>query len=148
MNKMRVKFIGFGGGFMEYPCYEDEKGKLYFDINDGRGGLSLHTGAYRDECDEIDGEPCNRITEEIECENPFVRSPRERDYMLLSRLQMDCEYYINHPGCNKNSLWSDIDTILNEMETILNSFTEDEKPEWLTDQQFTELKNKIKEVRG
>lgn len=33
------------------------------------------------------------------------------------------------------------------MEKILNSFSKDEKPEWLTDQQFTELKNKVREVQ-
>lgn len=143
---MKVSFIGFGG-YTEYPCYEDEKGKLYFDINDGRNGLALYTGAYRDKYGDIDGEPCYSVKDNIECENPFIRSPRERDYMLLSRLQMDCGYYINRSGCSKNSLWSDIDTILNEMEKILNSFSKDEKPEWLTDQQFTELKNKVREVQ-
>lgn len=54
---MKVSFIGFGG-YTEYPCYEDEKGKLYFDINDGRNGLALYTGAYRDKYGDIDGEPC------------------------------------------------------------------------------------------
>ena len=42
-----VKYAGFGG-YMEVPCYEDENGKLYFDENNGIGGLNLYTGAYRD----------------------------------------------------------------------------------------------------
>lgn len=25
---MKVKYIGFGGGYIEYPCYEDENGKF------------------------------------------------------------------------------------------------------------------------
>lgn len=90
----------------------------------------------------------NRVTEPVECENPFVRSPKEREYMLLNRLQLDCKYYINCAGkCRSSSLWSDIDTIIKEMENIMDSFTEEEKPEWLTDADFEALKNEIKEIQ-
>lgn len=143
---MKVKYIGFGG-YMEVPCYQDENGKIYFDENNGCNGLDLYTGAYMD-CGEICGEPCNRVTEPVECENPFVRSPKEREYMLLNRLQLDCKYYINCAGkCRSSSLWSDIDTIIKEMENIMDSFTEEEKPEWLTDADFEALKNEIKEIQ-
>lgn len=93
-------------------------------------------------------EPCNRVTEPVECENPFVRSSKEREYMLLNRLQLDCKYYINCAGkCRSSSLWADIDTIIKEMENIMDSFTEEEKPEWLTDADFEALKNEIKEIQ-
>lgn len=90
---MKVKYVGFGG-YMEVPCYEDENGKLYFDENNGENGLNLYTGAYRTEWDEICGEPCNRVTEPIECDDPFVRHPRERDYMFLGRMKSDCNYFL------------------------------------------------------
>ena len=57
------------------------------------------------------------------------------------------KYYINCNGCSKNNLWSDIDTILNEMESILKSFQPEDKPEWLTDSEFEELKKKVREVQ-
>ena len=134
---MKVKYIGFGG-YMEVPCYQDENGKIYFDENNGRNGLDLYTGAYMD-CGEICGEPCSRVTEPVECENPFVRSPKEREYMLLNRLQLDCKYYINCAGkCRSSSLWADIDTIIKEMENIM---------EWLTDADFEALKSEIKEIQ-
>ena len=143
---MKVTYIGMGG-YIDTPVYEDENGRLYFDTNNGYGMLNLFTGAYRDKYGDIGGEPCYYVKENIECDNPFIRNPRERDYMLLSRLQMDCGYYINSGGkCRLSSLWADIDTIIKEMENIMDSFTDEEKPEWLTDQQFTELKNKIREV--
>lgn len=143
---MKVKYIGFGG-YMEVPCYQDENGKIYFDENNGRNGLNLYTGAYMD-CGEICGEPCSRVTESVECENPFVRSPKEREYMLLNRLQLDCKYYINCAGkCRESSLWADIDTIIAKMTEILESFSDDEKPEWLTASDFEALKNKIKEIQ-
>ena len=144
---MKVKYIGFGG-YMEKPCYQDENGKIYFDENDGRGELNLYTGAYKDEYGEIWGEPYDRVKEPFECDDPFVRNPKERQYMLLSRLQQDCKWYITCNGkCRSSSLWSDIDNIINEMENIMKSFTEDEKPEWLTDADFEQLKNEVKEIQ-
>lgn len=145
---MKVKYIG-KGGYDDTPVYEDENGKLYFEASscDSGCGLELYTGAYRDEDGFIDGEPCSLVRESIECDNPYREHPRKYSYMLLSRLQMDCKYYINCNGCSKNNLWSDIDTILNEMESILKSFQPEDKPEWLTDSEYEELKKRVKEVQ-
>ena len=58
-------------------------------------------------------------------------SGSEYNYMLLSRLQMDCEYFLNAGARNAKYLWA-----LNEKEQIAkmkelhNGFTE--KPEWLS----------------
>lgn len=78
---MKVNYIGFGGTG-NYPCYEDENGKIYFDLDNGHGELDLHTGAYRHPEDgDICGEPFERVMEEVECEAPFKRHPREFDYL-------------------------------------------------------------------
>lgn len=102
---MKVKYVGFGG-YMEVPCYEDENGKLYFDENNGKNGLNLYTGAYRTEWDEICGEPCNRVTEPVECDDPFVRHPRERDYMFLDRMRNDCNYFLGNGNGYEGHLWA------------------------------------------
>ena len=81
-----VKYAGFGG-YMEVPCYEDENGKLYFDENNGIGGLNLYTGAYRDEFGDILGEPDKKVTEDVRCAEPFARHTRENDYRMLGRLK-------------------------------------------------------------
>lgn len=70
---MKVKYVGFGGYGTEYPCYEDENGKLYFDINHGRNELRLYSGAYKDDYGDICGEPNTSITEDVECDNPFIK---------------------------------------------------------------------------
>lgn len=44
-------------------------------------------------------------------------------------------------------IYADIDTIIKEMENIMDSFTEEEKPEWLTDADFEALKSEIKEIQ-
>lgn len=142
---MKVKYVGFGG-YMEVPCYEDENGKLYFDENDGRNGLNLYTGAYRTECDEICGEPCCKVIEPIECDDPFVRHPREMDYMLLSRMRSDCDYFLGNGNGYERHLWGgSVEVICDEMERIWNSL--EEKPEWLTLEQIHEYREKMMKAR-
>lgn len=65
-------------------------------------------------------------------------------YMLLSRLQCDCEYYLNHgnrfPGC----LWAGNEQEQIEFMTRLHEgFKEDEKPEWLTMDEIKEYARRM-----
>ncbi len=144
---MKVKYVGFGG-YMEVPCYEDENGKLYFDENDGRNGLNLYTGAYRTEWGEICGEPSYRVTEPVECDNPFIRDQREFDYMMLSRLQSDCKYFLgNGDGYEGHLCYKEVNRHCDEMKKIWNSFAGDEKPEWLTLEQIEEYRSEMLKVR-
>ena len=54
-------------------------------------------------------------------------------YMLLSRLQSDCEYYLNHGNRHPKCLWAGNEAEQIEFMTRLyDSFKDDEKPEWLT----------------
>lgn len=141
---MKVKYIRFGGGFIEYPCYEDENGRIYFDLNDGKNGLDLYTGAYRHPEDrDICGEPDTNVKETIECDNPFVRNQREFDYMMLSRYKADCDYFLgNGNGYEGHLYYKDVNKHCDEMEKLYESFAEDEKPEWLTMEQIKEYREK------
>ncbi len=73
---MKVKYVGFGG-YMEVPCYEDENGKLYFDENNGKtDSISIQVLI------ELNGmksvvNHVNRVTEPVECDDPFVRHQRK-----------------------------------------------------------------------
>lgn len=143
---MKVKYIGFGG-LAELPCYEDEKGKIYFDLNDGRNGLDLYTGAYWD-CGEIWGEPNTKVIDPVECYEPFVRHPREFDYMMLDRLRMDCEYFLgNGNGYEGHLYYKEVNKHCDEMEKLWNSFVDEDKPEWLTMKQIKEYRKKMLNVR-
>ena len=134
---MKVKFVGFGG-YLDIPCYEDEKGKLYFDENNGRNELNLYTGAWRDkDCDEICGEPNERVTEPVECEEPFERHAREHDYGMLSRYKSDCEYFLGAGnGYEGHLYYKEVNKHCDEMKKLHNSFADNEKPEWLTEEQI------------
>lgn len=54
-------------------------------------------------------------------------------YMLLDRMQQDCEYYLGCGNRHPKHLWA-----LNEkdhittMKALYNSFSDDKKPEWIT----------------
>ena len=126
-----VKYAGFGG-YMEVPCYEDENGKLYFDENNGIGGLNLYTGAYRDEFGDILGESDKKVTEDVRCAEPFARHTRENDYRMLGRLKQDCEYFLGYGAGNEDALYyKNVAAHCDAMEKLWNSFSEADKPEWL-----------------
>ena len=54
-------------------------------------------------------------------------------YMLLGRLQADCEDYLGFGNRNTNRLWAgNEEAQIETMTKLYESFAEDERPEWLT----------------
>lgn len=54
-------------------------------------------------------------------------------YMMLSRMQMDCNYYLGNGNRNPKNLWAcDEKAQIENMKALWNSFPDGEKPEWLT----------------
>ncbi|UUD44616.1 LPD11 domain-containing protein [Bacillus pumilus] len=65
-------------------------------------------------------------------------------YQLLSRLQSDCRYYLGNGGRNKKKLWAgDEKRHINTMKKLWNSFSIDDKPEWLTWEDILALEVKM-----
>lgn len=65
-------------------------------------------------------------------------------YQLLSRLQMDCNYYLGYGNRNISKLWADSEIEqIETMKALYNSFAKDKKPEWLTLQQIEEYESKM-----
>lgn len=142
---MKVEYIGHND---IYPCYKDKNGKMYFDINDGHGDLDLHTGAYETVCGEICGEPNKRVTEPVECDNPFIRHPREFDYMMLSRMMSDCNYFLgNGNGYEGHLMYGSVEKICDEMERLWKSFSDKDKPEWLSLEQIKRYRERMLKAR-
>lgn len=66
-----------------------------------------------------------------------ISEEKKNQYRMLDRLRTDCEYYFGnrhrHPGC----LWAGNEQDhIKAMKEIWNSFSEKEKPQWLTWQQI------------
>ena len=63
----------------------------------------------------------------------ILKSDEKFRYQLLSRMQMDCNYYLGNGNRNIKHLWAENEEEQIEvMKYIWNSFADDEKPEWLT----------------
>ena len=57
----------------------------------------------------------------------------EFNYMLLDRLKTDCDYYLGNGNRNKKYLWAgDKKKQIEKMKELYNSFSDDDKPEWIT----------------
>lgn len=149
ISMLIVKFVGFGGSGLDYPCYEDGNGKLYFDCNNGCGRLNLHTGAYRDSFGDICGEPDRRSEEIIQCSKPFKRHHRRKDYMMLERLRQDCDFFLGPGcGCENNLYYKTVEEHCNQMEKLWKSFGRYEKPNWLTLEQIKSYRVQMLKARN
>lgn len=70
----------------------------------------------------------------------------EYNYMLLDRLKQDCEYFLGNGNGNVDTLWAkDIDEQIAKMKELYNSFTDDEKPEWITIDDINNYEREMKE---
>jgi len=68
------------------------------------------------------------------------------NYMMLSRLQSDCDYYLGYGNRSEKNLWADdVDKHIAEMKRLWNGFPEDKKPEWLSMDEILEYEKKMKE---
>lgn len=135
MKKLVLKFIGVDS--WSRPVYEDGNGKLFKDTNCDNGEIALCTVS-----GGFDGEPDTPIVyiekyQDMEFEiigKDEEPTPAEKfNYQMLSRLKMDCDYYLGYGNRNTKRLWADNEEEhIVEMKKLYNSFNEDKKPEWLT----------------
>ena len=135
-DKLTLTFIGYDD--FSNPTYKTEAGTLLKDLNDNIELPYLHTVSGND----IDGEPMTAICNIEKYKNLSVvilgreNEPTKEEkfqYMMLSRLKQDCDYYLGNGNRAIKYLWagSEKDQI-QEMKTRHKAFTDDKKPEWLT----------------
>lgn len=61
----------------------------------------------------------------------------EFDYMLLGRLESDCEYYLGYGNRNAKQLWAGSEQAqIDKMRELWDGMPENGKPEWLTREQI------------
>lgn len=72
----------------------------------------------------------------------------EYRYMLLDRLRSDCEYFLGNGNRNEKHLWAgNIDDQIAKMKELYNSFTDDQKPEWITMEDINNYEKEMKELK-
>ena len=124
-----------------YKCIETNV--LYKDIESNRTTPELYSCS-----NDFDGEPDCHIKSSLEIQ--FIKQEEQPtqeekfNYMLLSRLRQDCEYYLGYGNKNKKRLWSgDEQEQINKMKELYNSFSDDKKPEWLTLEQISQYEKSM-----
>ncbi len=71
-------------------------------------------------------------------------NPRKFDYMMLDRLKTDCDYFLgNGDGFLGHLYYKNIDRHIEEMEKIYESFSNEEKPEWINLEDIKNYKEKM-----
>jgi len=78
---------------------------------------------------------------EVENEHTFT-------YMMLSRLQMDNDYFLGAANGYEKVLWAgNVDDQIAEMKKLWNSLPKDGKPEWLSMQEIVDYERKMKNFK-
>lgn len=73
-------------------------------------------------------------------------NPRKYNYMMLDRLRTDCDYFLdNGNGFLGHLYYKDVNKHIEEMKKIYGSFSEQEKPEWISLQDIENYKEKMNE---
>lgn len=83
------------------------------------------------------GEPDSPLKDEYQPKDDTSNAEEEPDftfeYMFLSRLKGDLEYYFGYGNRNEKVLYyGNVQEHIDEMKMRLNAFPEDKRPEWLT----------------
>jgi hypothetical protein len=115
-----------------YKCIET--GNLYKDITLGSDSPELYSCG-----NDFDGEPAFPIKSglEIHFKEKHINHKDEFNYLLLGRLRDDCDYYLGNGNRNAKHLWANNEKDqIEKMKELYNSFSDNEKPEWLTYEQI------------
>lgn len=69
-------------------------------------------------------------------------------YQMLSRLKMDCDYYLGNGNRNKKHLWAENEEKQFEaIKEIWNTFSDDDKPEWLTREDISNYEIQMTKIK-
>ena len=84
---------------------------------------------------------------DMDC-NPVEQDAAFR-YMLLDRMRGDCDYYLGRGDRQAKYLWARSEQEqIETMKAIWNSFSEDEKPAWLSMEQICDYEEKMLGMEG
>lgn len=135
MKKLVLNFIGIDD--WSRPVFEDENGQMFKDTNCDNGKIALCTvyGGFEGEPDtpiEYIEKYQGVVVEVVGREEEPTREEKF-NYQMLSRLKMDCDYYLGNGNRNMKCLWANNEEDhISEMKKLYNEFSENKKPEWLT----------------
>jgi len=75
----------------------------------------------------------------------FKKQNETFHYQLLSRLQLDCEYFLGHGNRSEKHLWSgNVKKHIEDMKALLDTFANDKKPDWISLNDILEYEKQMK----
>lgn len=131
-----------GEDFWSSPVYRDQFNRLWKDIELGDCDPPVLCSTVNNEYDDEPDEP---IRQEFIIEQPNpINNAKRFQYQLLGRMKSDCDYYLGYGNRNLSRLWANNETEhIKTMKSIWLSFSEEEKPEWLTWEQILEYEKEM-----
>ena len=136
-----------GEHHMDGGLYKDKQGNYYVDCHSEPENGMFGTVYKLSPSNEPDGEPDVSFDGVIFITNPpSEREKREKafkfDYMMLSRMKADCEYYKTSEHYN-HAHFSTIAQTISDMKKRWQKLPKDLKPEWLSWEQILEYEKKF-----
>lgn len=90
------------------------------------------------------GEKDLELNESIDIDK-YVNKDKEFRYKLLSRLQSDCDYFLGAGNRVEKHLWANsVEDQIALMKALYNSFSAEDKPEWITLDKIEEYEKEMK----
>lgn len=132
MKKLILEYTGMRD-FSDNKVYKDNEG-IYFSKDDYNDIIYIGKDIDNDPWGSIKNITKYKDMEVITVGDENLPTEEERfNYMMLSRLETDCKYYLGNGNRYKGHLWAlDEADHIEEMKKLYNKFADDKKPEWLT----------------
>lgn len=143
MKKLILEYTGMRD-FSDNKIYKDKEG-TYFSKDDYNDIIYIGKDIDNNPWESIKNITKYKDVEVITVGDENLPTEAERfNYMMLGRLQADCDYYLGNGNRHKKHLWADDEAKqIEEMKKLYNSFTNDKKPEWITMNQILEYENQM-----
>lgn len=142
-NVRTMEYVGIDD--WDRPVYKCiETGSLWKDIELGKRDIPVLYSCGN----EFDGEPSSPIKSDLVVmfKTKYEENPHRFNYMMLSRLQSDCEYFLGFGYRNQDRLCGgSVKEHIEKMKELHDSFPEGEKPEWLTYEGVLEYEKRMNE---
>ncbi len=145
MNTLELTRVG--EHHMDGCLYKDKSGRYYVDCHSEIENGKVGTVYRLSPSNEPDGEPDVPFDRMIVITNPpSEREMREKSfkhcYMMLSRMQLDCNYYNSASSYNRAHCQT-AKKMIESMKEYWNKIPDDLKPEWISWEEILEYEKKF-----
>jgi len=133
-NESKILLTANGQDDFSRTLYKGNNGKKYVDVDGVPHTMSR------------EGEPESPLRLEYEIKGTPSNPAAKHNYMMLSRLQQDCEYFLGNGNRSEKNLWAgNVDAQIKEMKRLWNILQE--KPEWLSMEEILDYEEKMKATK-